>query len=235
MEMGWKRIAALGMALMIPLSACTAESTADASKSPPPEQTIVATPESDPIKDNITATFSSFCDPAFIESSIFGDMTTVNIYDPDIAAPIQEAKDAGVVPTNWEDIKTTLVGLSENTPLLQDTTRCAIYLRQSEDGEIYLTVTGDKVMFDVFEEAATYNDGKISLDEFNQIKTGMTYDEVVSIIGSKGELLSESDLGIGSEYVTTMWMWEGKGSIGANANVMFQDGKVVNKAQFGLE
>ena len=51
----------------------------------------------------------------------------------------------------------------------------------------------------------------------------------------QGELLSESDLGIGSEYVTTMWMWEGKGSIGANANVMFQDGKVVNKAQFGLE
>ena len=90
-------------------------------------------------------------------------------------------------------------------------------------------------MFDVFGEAVTYNDEKISLDEFNQIKNGMTYDEVVSIIGSKGELLSESDLGIGSEYVTTMWRWEGKGSIGANANVMFQDGKVVNKAQFGLE
>ena len=148
---------------------------------------------------------------------------------------IQEAKEAGSAPANWEDIKSTLVELSKNAPLLQDTTRCAIYLKQSEAGEIYLTVTGDKVMFDVFGEAVTYNDEKISLDEFNQIKNGMTYDEVVSIIGSKGELLSESDLGIGSEYVTTMWMWEGKGSIGANANVMFQDGKVVNKAQFGLE
>ena len=233
--MGWKRMAAWGLALIIPLSACTAESTVDVSKSPPPEQTIVGTPESDPIKDNITATFSSFCDTSFIEISLFGDMTTVSIYDPDIAALIQEAKEAGSAPANWEDIKSTLVELSKNAPLLQDTTRCAIYLKQSEAGEIYLTVTGDKVMFDVFGEAVTYNDEKISLDEFNQIKNGMTYDEVVSIIGSKGELLSESDLGIGSEYVTTMWMWEGKGSIGANANVMSQDGKVVNKAQFGLE
>ena len=99
--MGWKRMAAWGLALIIPLSACTAESTVDVSKSPPPEQTIVATPESDPIKDNITATFSSFCDTSFIEISLFGDMTTVSIYDPDIAALIQEAKEAGSAPANW--------------------------------------------------------------------------------------------------------------------------------------
>ena len=78
----------------------------------------------------------------------------MSIYDPDIAALIQEAKEAGSAPANWEDIKSTLVELSKNAPLLQDTTRCAIYLKQSEAGEIYLTVTGDKVMFDVFGEAA---------------------------------------------------------------------------------
>lgn len=79
------------------------------------------------------------------------------------------------------------------------------------------------------------NKPTISLSEFNKISAGMTYEDVVEIIGSKGNLLSEVDLDIGSQYKTSVYMWDGEGILGANANIMFQNGKVVTKAQSGLK
>jgi hypothetical protein len=35
-------------------------------------------------------------------------------------------------------------------------------------------------------------------------------------------------------YTTIMYMWEGRGGLGANMNAMFQGGKLIAKAQFGL-
>lgn len=78
-------------------------------------------------------------------------------------------------------------------------------------------------------------DTKITLEEFNQIQTGMTYEKVVEIIGAEGTVLSETDVTGDAQYKTTMYSWEGKGNLGANANITFQAGKVVSKAQFGLE
>lgn len=60
----------------------------------------------------------------------------------------------------------------------------------------------------------------------------MTYNEVVSIIGGEGKLLSQVDV---AGYNTEIYMWEGVGSIVANANVTFQNNKLVSKAQIGLE
>lgn len=74
----------------------------------------------------------------------------------------------------------------------------------------------------------------ITQEEFNKIEMGMTYQEVVDIIGSEGELLSEGDAGLGAEYVTHIIMWKGADRI-SNANVTFQGGKVVSKAQVGLK
>lgn len=67
--------------------------------------------------------------------------------------------------------------------------------------------------------------------EFDKIQTGMSYAQVVQIIGCGGELLSESEI---AGYVTVMLMWQGKGTFGANMNAMFQNGKLVMKAQHGL-
>ncbi|MBQ7779109.1 MAG: DUF3862 domain-containing protein [Clostridia bacterium] len=76
----------------------------------------------------------------------------------------------------------------------------------------------------------------ISLKEFNSIETGMTYEEVCDIIGCEGELISSADLNVGSEYASEIYSWKGEtGIIGANASVTFQGGKVISKAQFGLE
>lgn len=73
---------------------------------------------------------------------------------------------------------------------------------------------------------------KITLEKFNQIQTGMTYNEVVSIIGEEGELTSDVDLNMGSQYVTKSYDWEGKTG---TASITFQGGKVSMKYQYGLK
>lgn len=72
----------------------------------------------------------------------------------------------------------------------------------------------------------------ITMAEFEAVETGMTYDEVVEIIGSTGELTSQVDIGA-STYKTEIYTWYGV-MPGANANVTFQGGKVIAKAQIGL-
>lgn len=75
---------------------------------------------------------------------------------------------------------------------------------------------------------------KIDLAEFQKIKAGMSYSQVVSIIGGSGTVMSESGSS-GDPLHTIMYSWEGQGGFGANANIMFQGGKMINKAQFGLK
>lgn len=78
------------------------------------------------------------------------------------------------------------------------------------------------------------NEPTISKAEFDQIKNGMSYEEVTAIIGGPGEVLSETG-SEGEQFHTVMYMYEGEGKLGANANMMFQEGKLISKAQFGLE
>ena len=84
------------------------------------------------------------------------------------------------------------------------------------------------------EQKKADNPPTISKSEFEKIKNGMTYKQVVEIIGGPGEVLSEAGEQ-GTEFYTVMYTYEGEGSIGANANFMFQGGKLQAKAQFGLE
>ena len=76
------------------------------------------------------------------------------------------------------------------------------------------------------------NSPKISMEEFEKIKTGMSYEEVVSIIGGEGELTSQVDI---AGYDTKMYTWQGEGGLGANANATFQNGALTSKAQLGLK
>jgi hypothetical protein len=74
----------------------------------------------------------------------------------------------------------------------------------------------------------------INKGEFDSIENGMTYEEVVKIIGVEGEVMSESGTA-GEEFHTVMYTWDGEEGLGANANAMFQGGVMINKAQFGLQ
>lgn len=74
----------------------------------------------------------------------------------------------------------------------------------------------------------------ISKAEFEQLKSGMTYEQATAIIGGPGEVISESG-NKGEALHTVMYQYKGEKGLGANANLMFQGNKLQNKAQFGLE
>lgn len=76
------------------------------------------------------------------------------------------------------------------------------------------------------------NKPTITLEEFNNLTTGMTYEEAVAVIGGEGTVSSESEI---AGIKTSLYTWEGEGGLGANANAMFQGGKLIQKAQFGLK
>jgi hypothetical protein len=65
--------------------------------------------------------------------------------------------------------------------------------------------------------------------EFDTLSEGMTYEEAIRIIGAAGELQSSSDL---AGHKTVMYSW--MNANGSNMNAMFQNGKLITKAQFGL-
>ena len=106
---------------------------------------------------------------------------------------------------------------------------------------VFILIIGIILIFAGFNGALSGEKGEetnpptISMKEFNSISTGMTYEEIVAIIGSEGEVLSEVDMGMGDEYKTTVYMWDGEGAVGANANITIQGGKVIAKAQVGLK
>lgn len=70
----------------------------------------------------------------------------------------------------------------------------------------------------------------VTMANYGRIQTGMTYTQVVQILGKSGTELSSNEI---AGYRTVMYQWQGDGI--ANMNVMFQNGKVIQKAQFGLK
>lgn len=111
-----------------------------------------------------------------------------------------------------------------------------VILYLNPDNSIYMICYCDVVFFEDNTVVNTidsyYESLYITMAEFNQIQTGMTYDEVVAIVGSPGEILSTSTVG---GYTVTMVSWYGDAYSGANANVTFSNGEVTAKAQFGLK
>jgi hypothetical protein len=77
----------------------------------------------------------------------------------------------------------------------------------------------------------------VSMAKYSQIQNGMTYGEVVNIIGSQGQELSRNSMdsipGVMSSISTVMYSWQNPG--GSNMNAMFQNDRLISKAQFGLK
>lgn len=81
-------------------------------------------------------------------------------------------------------------------------------------------------ILDLVEDDTEY----ITLEKFNQIENGMSYDEVVEIIGSEGTVLTSIEL---NGEITT-YEWYAKEAL-SYATVTFEDGIVTSKMQIGLE
>jgi hypothetical protein len=79
-------------------------------------------------------------------------------------------------------------------------------------------------------ELATGANAGITLANYERLQTGISYAQACEILGKTGTEMSRSEM-VG--YVTVMYSWQGDGV--ANMNAMFQNGKLVSKAQFGLK
>lgn len=72
--------------------------------------------------------------------------------------------------------------------------------------------------------------GDITYQQYSQLIEGMSYEEAVVILGREGVEMSRSDM---AGYTTVMYVWENSGF--ANLTAMFQNDKLISKAQIGLE
>jgi len=73
---------------------------------------------------------------------------------------------------------------------------------------------------------------KVSLNQFYALQTGMRYSTAHKLLGCNGTEMSRVSLG---GYNTIMYAWKGDGMLGANMNAEFQNGRLIAKAQFGLQ
>ena len=74
--------------------------------------------------------------------------------------------------------------------------------------------------------------GKITVEQYNQIENGMSYEQVKDMIGSEGELISEA--GIKNEpFYCTIYVWEGI-QPGSEASFTFEDGILQSKSQYKI-
>ncbi len=77
------------------------------------------------------------------------------------------------------------------------------------------------------------NAATISRAEFDQIQAGMSYDEVVAIVGGPGELTAETTNLAG--YHGETYTFDGEGAEEAEAVIQFSNRTAMEKAQVGLE
>lgn len=76
----------------------------------------------------------------------------------------------------------------------------------------------------------------VTMEEYQQIQNGMSYQQVVQIIGQPGEESARNHMdgvpGVMESLETVAYSWVNPG--GSNMNAMFQNDKLMQKAQFGL-
>jgi hypothetical protein len=72
---------------------------------------------------------------------------------------------------------------------------------------------------------------EVSLTQYKRLETGMTYSIATMILGCEGTEVVSTGSG---KFKTEGFMWDGAGTVGANVQVMFQGGKLMMRAQFGL-
>lgn len=68
----------------------------------------------------------------------------------------------------------------------------------------------------------------ITFAQYEKLEVGMAVEEVIDILGGEGEALSEAENMV-------VYNYKGTGGSGANAVIAFQGGKLLTKAQSGLE
>jgi hypothetical protein len=72
---------------------------------------------------------------------------------------------------------------------------------------------------------------EVTKDQYALLKSKMSYADAVKVIGCDGEEVSSSEI---AGFKTEIYQWTGA-SLGANLTAIFQNGRLLSKAQFGLK
>lgn len=238
------KITMLALFAALLLSGCGAAPVNESPPADPATQTASSPPEKtadqialDKVSDSLSASFA----PDSYKVTHRGNTVTAVATIPELGEKIAASLASKTLPDHWEDTILSMTTIAQTlTNAVKEAgfsdTTAVLYIKSDlSKGDIYLTFLNGNLTFTIFDEPSEApNHSTISLAEFNQIKTGMTYDAVAKIVGGRGEILSEVDIG-DPAYYTAVIMWEGEGSVGANANMTIQGGLVTAKAQFGLE
>ena len=70
----------------------------------------------------------------------------------------------------------------------------------------------------------------VTVQGYARLQSGDNYVTAVAKLGCEGSEISRSDI---PDYITVMYMWEGK-PLGANMSATFQNDKLISKAQLGF-
>lgn len=238
------KIAVLALLTVLLLSGCETTPASDSQADDPAVQaSSTSTPKTaDQIAlEKVTESLSSTFEADSYKVSGNGKTVTAIAVIPGLEEKISAALAAKTLPDGWKDTVSsmataaqTFISACKEAGFSDAST--VLYIKNNlKNGDIYLTFFNGKQSFSIFDKPSEGdNPNTITLAEFNKIRSGMKYDEAVKIVGGYGEILSEVDIG-DPELYTSVIMWEGEGSLGANANVTVQGGKISSKAQFGLE
>lgn len=105
------------------------------------------------------------------------------------------------------------------------------YMWQSDDwGTAVVMFENKKVVSKAQYGVGESTDVAITKAAYKKIETGMSYQDVVNVVGGEGELTGSSKA---AGYTMKIYTWNGS-DLGSNATVTFQNDKVQSKAQTGL-
>lgn len=162
--------------------------------------------EQNPVKDYMDSNFDGKCDVITTDTR-----TDVRVY--------------GLSKEDAESLVADIDGLAENISVSD----------YSADGStIQYTYQNGKLTYDAenVKDYSIQGGGTVSMELYKKIKNGMTYNEVVNLIGADGKpVVSVGD----GEYKTECYEWPGDSGDYSSVDVTFQGGVVAGKLQIGLE
>lgn len=153
-------VTSLLAAALLFLSGCSQENHPSAPSTTTPqtervkatEQKSTQTPDPNAeIKIEISDVLSDYFMPEDITVSRALGVTTITAVSDDIAVSIKAAQDTSTIPDGWDDFKSYLCESYQSLPAFPDAPKIVLYIRDSPDGEIYLTISNGAIAHDIFD------------------------------------------------------------------------------------
>lgn len=133
--------------------------------------------------------------------------------------------------TKYEDVASTLGEGNESNPSEKDGIRSSTYTWNGKNESRINIVIQNGVVTSKEQSGLNSGDAKVSLEKYNQVKEGMTYNEVKKIAG-EGQIVSQIKI-TSIETVVFMYNWVNKD--GSKMSATFTAGKLSAKTQFNLK